>query len=57
MRPLYEINSKILGLIASISEKIGEVNASFLVVFEPAKTKPKTPYRLVFARSTGLGKI
>lgn len=36
MKPPYEINSKILGLIASISEKIGEVNASFLVKSSPS---------------------
>ena len=30
MRPPYKINSEILSLIASVSEKIGEVNASFL---------------------------
>ncbi|WP_422353871.1 Fic family protein [Roseivirga pacifica] len=31
MKPPYEINTQILGLITSISEKIGEVNASFLL--------------------------
>ena len=31
MKPPYEINPKILNLITGISEKIGEVNASFLV--------------------------
>ena len=30
MKPPYEITSKILNLIASISEKIGEVNAAHL---------------------------
>jgi Fic family protein len=30
MKPPYKITSKILGLISSISEKIGEVNASYL---------------------------
>ncbi|WP_445760311.1 MULTISPECIES: Fic family protein [Bacteroidota] len=39
MRPPYEINSKILKLITSISEKIGEVNASFLVKSSPSLRK------------------
>ncbi len=39
MRPPYEINSKILGLLTSISEKIGEVNASFLIKSSPSLRK------------------
>ncbi len=39
MKPPYEINSKILKLITSISEKIGEVNASFLVKSSPSLRK------------------
>lgn len=35
MKPPYEISTKILGLITSISEKIGEVNASFLIKATP----------------------
>lgn len=35
MKPPYEINSKILHLTTGISEKIGEVNASFLVQSTP----------------------
>ncbi len=38
MKPPYEITSKILNLIASISEKIGEVNAAHL-------NKPPTELR------------
>ncbi len=36
MKPPYKINSLILKYVASISEKIGEVNAKYLV-----KTNPK----------------
>ncbi len=39
LKPPYEINSKILGLITSISEKIGEVNATFLVKSSPSLRK------------------
>lgn len=39
MKPPYEINTSILGLITSISEKIGEVNASFLVKSSPSLRK------------------
>lgn len=39
MKPPYEINSKILRYIASISEKIGEINASFLVKSSPSLRK------------------
>ena len=39
MRPPYEINSKILQLVSSISEKVGEVNASFLVKSSPSLRK------------------
>lgn len=39
MRPPYQINSKILELITSISEKIGEVNASFLLESSPSLRK------------------
>ncbi|MDA9563047.1 Fic family protein [Flavobacteriales bacterium] len=39
MKPPYDINSKILGLITSISEKVGEVNASFLVKSSPSLRK------------------
>ena len=39
MKPPYEINTKILGLITSISEKIGEVNASFLIKSSPSLRK------------------
>jgi len=39
MRPPYEINSQILSYIASISEKIGEVNASFLMKSSPSLRK------------------
>lgn len=39
MRPPYEINSKILGLITNISEKIGQVNASFLLKSAPSLRK------------------
>jgi len=35
MKPPYEITTKILSYITSISEKIGEVNASFLVKSSP----------------------
>ena len=35
MKPPYEITSKILELVTGISEKIGEVNASFLVKSSP----------------------
>lgn len=35
MKPPYEINTTILGLITSISEKIGEVNALFLAKPSP----------------------
>lgn len=31
MKPPYELNSKILEYVSSISEKIGEINASFIV--------------------------
>ena len=30
MKPPYQVTTKILGLISSISEKIGEVNAAYL---------------------------
>ena len=30
MKPLYEINSGILNLISSISEKLGDINAVYL---------------------------
>jgi len=36
MKPPYEITSQILKFVSSISEKIGEVNAKYLV-----KTNPK----------------
>jgi Fic family protein len=39
MKPPYDINTKILGLITSISEKIGEVNASFLIKSSPSLRK------------------
>lgn len=39
MKPPYEINSKILEYVSSISEKIGEVNASFLVKTSPSLRK------------------
>ncbi len=39
MKPPYGINSKILHLTTSISEKIGEVNASFLVQSTPSLRK------------------
>lgn len=39
MRLPYEINSRILGLLTSISEKIGEVNASFLIKSSPSLRK------------------
>ncbi|TXC81931.1 Fic family protein [Luteibaculum oceani] len=39
MKPPYEINTKILKLVTSISEKIGEVNASFLVKSSPSLRK------------------
>lgn len=35
MKPPYEISTKILELITSVSEKIGEVNASFLIKSSP----------------------
>lgn len=35
MKPHYEISAKVLRLITSISEKIGEVNASFLIKSSP----------------------
>jgi Fic family protein len=39
MKPPYEITSKILVLITEISQKIGEVNASFLVKQSPELRK------------------
>jgi Fic family protein len=39
MEPPYEITPKTLGLITSISEKIGEVNASFLLESSPSLRK------------------
>lgn len=39
MKPPYEINTKILKLITSVSEKLGEVNASFLVKSSPSLRK------------------
>lgn len=39
MKPLYEITSKILKLITSISEKIGEVNAKYLIKTNPTLRK------------------
>lgn len=39
MKPPYEINTKIMKLVSSISEKIGEVNASFLVKSSPSLRK------------------
>jgi len=40
MRPPYEINSKILNLLTSISEKIGEINSANL-------QKPPTELRKI----------
>lgn len=39
MKSPYDINAKILGLITSISEKIGEVNASFIIKSSPSLRK------------------
>lgn len=39
MKPPYEITSKILKLITSISEKIGEVNAKYLIKTNPTLRK------------------
>ena len=39
MKPPYEITTKILKLVTSISEKLGEVNASFLVKSSPSLRK------------------
>jgi len=39
MKPPYEINTNILELITNISEKIGEVNASFLIKSSPSLRK------------------
>jgi Fic family protein len=39
MKPPYEISTKILELITSVAEKIGEVNASFLVKSSPSLRK------------------
>ncbi|MFT7249845.1 MAG: Fic family protein [Arcticibacterium sp.] len=39
MKPPYEISTKILELITSIAEKIGEVNASFIVKSSPSLRK------------------
>ena len=39
MKPPYELNSKILEYVSSISEKIGEVNASFIVETTPSLRK------------------
>lgn len=39
MKPPYEISSNILGLVTSISEKVGEVNASFLIKSSPGLRK------------------
>nr|WP_297306740.1 Fic family protein [uncultured Flavobacterium sp.] len=39
MKPPYEITSKILKLISSISEKIGEVNAKYLIKTNPTLRK------------------
>ncbi len=35
MKPSYDISPKILKLISSISEKIGEVNANYLTKQSP----------------------
>lgn len=34
MKPPYEITTKIIQLISSISEKIGAVNATYLIKFQ-----------------------
>lgn len=39
MKPPYELNSKILEYVSSISEKIGEINASFIVETAPSLRK------------------
>jgi len=39
MKPPYEITSKILTLLTSVSQKIGEVNATFLVKKNPSLRK------------------
>ncbi len=39
MKPPYEITSEILKLIASISEKIGEINAKYLIKTNPTLRK------------------
>ncbi len=39
MKPPYEITSKMLKLITSISQKIGEVNAKYLVQQNPKLRK------------------
>ncbi len=39
MKPPYEITTKILKLVTSISEKLGEVNATFLVKSSPSLRK------------------
>lgn len=39
MRPPYEINARILELLTSISEKIGEVRASFILQSSPSLRK------------------
>ncbi|HNR86562.1 MAG TPA: Fic family protein, partial [Taishania sp.] len=39
MKPLYEITSEIVQLISSISEKIGEVNAKYLIKTNPTLRK------------------
>jgi len=39
MKPPYEITAEILKLIVSVSEKIGEVNAKYLVKQNPTLRK------------------
>jgi hypothetical protein len=41
MKPPYEITQKILKLITSISEKIGEVNANYLNKQSPHSSQAK----------------
>lgn len=41
MKPLYEITAEILKYITSISEKIGEVNAKYLIKTNPTLRKQK----------------
>ena len=42
MKPPYEITPEILKYVASISEKIGEINAKYLIKSNPTLRKQKS---------------